>query len=197
MKLEQLSYSILSFNFHYQNIRKELSLLNEFMRKNQAKIKSAIDVGCGDGFVTEKIRDILGLDTIYGLDLNKVLLRQAAKRGVKTILSDMESVDLMEKFDLVVCYGSLHHAKKIDNFVTSLKKMSSKYILIVDNTVRKNIYHKITGSKYFPLESSPYCIHGAEEIRNALELNGCHIIDVRTNKNANIWHDRSFILASV
>lgn len=197
MKLDQLYYSITKQNIHYQNVKKELDALKNFLQDNQVKADSAIDIGCGNGLITEKIKKLLGLKTISGLDLNKELLRQAEKRGIKIIEGDMELANLKEKFDLVICYGSLHHARNTDEFAASLKSLSDKYMLIVDNTVRKNIYHKITGSKHFPLESSPYHIRSQEEITAALEKNGCRVVAVKTNKNANIWHDRSFILATV
>lgn len=197
-KLEQMIYSIcgiINHNFHFQNVEKELEILSKFLHFNKVKINSAFDVGCGNGQITEKLRKILGLDEIYGLDLNKRILEQAKYMGIKTIHGDMSSINLNEQYDLVISYGTLHHSKNIENFIRSLKKLSSKYILIVDNTVRNILFHRLTGSRHFPLEPSPFPIRSREEIITALKTVGCNIVALQTNFNANIWHDRSFFLA--
>ena len=197
MNIDQKYYSIFSINLHYQSVKKELSLLKDFLKSNKVRIDSAIDVGCGDGNITEKLREILGLEVIHGLDLNKKLLEQAKKRGIKTICGDMDSIKLKKKFDLVISYGSVHHSDDTNNLIANLKKLSDKYILVVDSTVRNIPFHKITGSKNFLFESSPFCIRSREDILDAYKKNKCKDICVKTNLNANIWHDRSFILARV
>jgi SAM-dependent methyltransferase len=197
MKLEQLYYSIINWNLHYENIAKELSLLEAFLLSNQVEVESAIDVGCGDGKVTEKLKDLLGLRVIYGLDLNKRLLERAGKRGIHTIHGDMESIRLQRTFDVVISYGSLHHARDTRLFIGNLKKISRKYLLIVDNTVRKTLFHKMTGSRYSPIDRSPFPIRSREDITAALDQGGCTVLDAKTNLNDNFWHDITFVLAAV
>jgi hypothetical protein len=67
----------------------------------------------------------------------------------------------------------------------------------VDNTVRRNLWHSLTGSRWFPFESSSYKIRTVQEIITALRKAHCVIVDRFTTLNANLWHDRSFILAAV
>ncbi len=197
MEWDQASYSLLRFNFHYNNLGKELSLLKEFLQENNVAINSAVDVGCGDGRVTGKLREILGLDSIHGIDLNQSLLRKARKKGIITINADMNTVSLDKQFDLVISYGSLHHSRSTADLVASLRKLCRRYLLIVDNTVRSNFFHKLTGSKFFPLEASPYPIRKKGEIIQALKKCGFRVVATKTNPNANIWHDRSFFLATI
>jgi SAM-dependent methyltransferase len=197
MKLEQLYYSIVNWNLHYENIEKELSRLEAFLLSNQVEVESAIDVGCGDGKVTKKLRDLLGLRVIYGLDLNKRLLERARKRGIHTIQGDMESIRIQKKFDIVISYGSLHHARDTKLFIGNLKGISRKYLLIVDNTVRRTLFHKMTGSRYSPIDRSPFPIRSKAEIIGALEQSGCTVLDGKTMLNDNFWHDISFVLATV
>jgi 2-polyprenyl-3-methyl-5-hydroxy-6-metoxy-1,4-benzoquinol methylase len=197
MKYEQISYSIFRLNVHWQNIQKELELLSHFLQANNVKIISAIDMGCGCGSITVKLRELLGIDIIYGLDLNKGLLKKAKRKGIAVICGDMSSVNFKLKFDLVISYGSLHHSENTPMLITNLKRMSNKYLLIIDNTVRNNFFHKLTGSKYFIFEPSPYKIRCQEEIIEALNQVGCSVIAVKTNVNANFWHDRSFFLSTI
>ncbi|MFC1716167.1 class I SAM-dependent methyltransferase [Candidatus Poribacteria bacterium] len=196
MKLDQVFYSILNLNLHFQNVHKELSLLDRFLKPYKARIDSAIDIGCGDGSITEELRKLADLGTIYGLDLNERLLDKAKRKGIETIHGDMNSIKQERKYDLVISYGSLHHFENTAGFIAALKEMSRKYLLIVDNTVNGMPLHRITGSKHFPLESSSYAIRTGKEITKALKQSGCSIVATRTNQAANFWHDRSFFLAN-
>lgn len=198
MRLDQIIYSFTKFNFHFQNIHKELALLKKFLKSNKIIIKSAIDIGCGDGYVSSGLSKYLNTKDFYGLDINPKLLDKARKRGIKTICANINFYEPSEeKFDLVIIYGTIHHIKDTETLIRKTKKMSKKYILIVDSTVRNNFVHKILGSKYFPLDATQYKIRTKEEIIQALQKEDCKIIDEKTNFYANFWHDRSFILASI
>lgn len=198
MKLDQIIYSFTKFNFHLQNIHKELTILKKFLTSNGIHIKSAIDIGCGDGYVSSELSKYLKTKNFYGLDVNPKLLEKARKRGIRTICANIDYYEPSEeKFDLVIIYGTIHHIKNTEILIRKAKKMSKKYILIVDSTVRNNFIHKILGSKYFPLDATQYKIRTKEEIIQALQKDDCKIINERTNFYANFWHDRSFILASI
>lgn len=193
-KVQPKGQFIRNFNVHYQDVQKEQNMLGKFIEKNHIKVKSVIDIACGNGIITKKLQQLLKLNLIFGLDINKTLLDKAKENGIKTILMDFKTMNLKNKFDLVISYGSLHHFENTKGLIMDLKKLSKNYILIVDSTVRKTLYHRITGSKHFPLEFSPYRIRTKEEIILALKQAKCKIIDVKTNLNANIWHDRTFFL---
>ncbi|MDP3998874.1 MAG: methyltransferase domain-containing protein [bacterium] len=197
MRLDQKIYSLTNFNFHLQNINKELRLLKKFLLDNKVYAGSLIDIGCGDGYVTKELSDFLKIKNIYGLDVNKKLLNKAEKKGIKVIHANIDYYSPMERYDLVIIYGAVHHIKDTEKLIIKAKTMSKNYILIVDSTVRNNFFHKILGSKYFPLDATPYNIRTKEEILKALETQGCRILDEKTDFYANYWHDRSFILASV
>ena len=42
--------------------------------------KEVLDIGCGDGSVTQKMQKILNLKTIHGLDINRRLLKMAQNK---------------------------------------------------------------------------------------------------------------------
>lgn len=190
-------YSLININFHFQSIRHEMKTLKEFVTKNNIAPQAILDVGCGDGWITEKLQKLFGVSEIAGLDINQRLLIRAEKKGIRCIKADMERVVPDTQYDLVITYGVLHHAEDTTRFVKNLKRLSSRYILIVDNTVRDSWWHKLTGAEKFIFESSPFHIRSVPEITQAITAAGCELVDVHTNRNANIWHDRSFVLAQV
>lgn len=194
---DQVFYSLTRHNFHFHNVRAELAALDAFLQERGVRARALVDVGCGDGAITSAVGALLDSRELWGVDLNRALLGHAERRGVRTVCQDMTRMNLSRRFDLVVCYGCLHHIEDTRRFVRGLARLSAGYILIVDNTVRPNAWHRLTGSRYFPLESSSFPIRSVDEIVASLQAANCEIVGVRTNRNANFWHDRSFILAAV
>ncbi len=193
-KIEQYFYSFASGSVHIQDIEKELRDLGTFLERHDVAAKSAIDVGCGDGNVTTKVQKLLHLDQIHGVEINPRLVEAARNRGLSVVLADILSLDVTGNFDVALSYGALHHFPDATQLISALKRLSRRYVLIVDSTVRETLLHRFTGSPKFPFEASPYRIRTAAELSSAMEAAGCRVLGTYTNENANIWHDRSFIL---
>lgn len=193
--LEQAVYSITRVNAHFQDVTLELERLQAFLAAHGVSARSAIDVGCGDGAITVRLRDVLGLPGIAGVERNARLARQARARGVDVFEVDMDVMPIARSYDVVISYGSLHHSPAPHQFVQRLRALADRYVLIVDNTVRTTPFHRITGSAWFPLELSPYPIRSAAEIEECLR-NGLDLVATQTFRHANLFHDRSFFLAA-
>jgi len=192
--IEQYFYSFTSGSVHIQDLEKELRDLGSFLTRNGVVAKSAVDVGCGDGAVTAKVRKVLELDQIHGVEINPRLVGAARGRGLQVVLANILSLEVSGNFDVALSYGALHHFPDATKLISALKRLSRRYVLIVDSTVREILLHRFTGSPRFPFEASPYRIRTAQEIASAMEAAGCRVLGMYTNENANIWHDRSFIL---
>lgn len=194
---DQIFYSLTRRNFHFHSVHAELGRLKQFLAEHGVRARALVDVGCGDGAITTAVGALLESPELWGVDLNRALLTRAAARGVRTMCEDMTRLSVRRRFELVVCYGCLHHVEDAPRFIRGLARLSADHVLIVDNTVRRNAWHRVTGSRYFPLESSSFPIRSVDEIVAGLEAAGCRVVGVHTNRHANLWHDRSFILAAV
>jgi SAM-dependent methyltransferase len=194
---DQVFDSLTRWSFHFQDVRAELARLKLFLDSHGIRARDIVDVGCGDGAITAAVGALLGPAELWGVDLNRQLLTRAERRGVRTICQDMAALSLGRRFDLVVSYGSLHHVEDTGRFIRGLARLSGGHVLVVDNTIRRTVWHRVTGSRHFPLESSAYPIRSVVEIVTGLEGANCEVVGVRTSPNANIWHDRSFVLAAV
>jgi hypothetical protein len=193
---EQAVYSLTRVNAHFQDVTLEIERLGAFLTAHDVAVRSAIDVGCGDGAITVRLRDVLGLDAIAGVELNARLSRHARSRGVEVFEEDMEIMPIAKTYDIVISYGSLHHSPAPRLFVERLRRLANRYVLIVDNTVRATPFHRLTGSAWFPLELSPYPIRSVRDIQACIR-DDLSLVATQTFRHANIWHDRSFILAAV
>ena len=77
---------------------------------SKLKGKKLLDLGSGPGNNAEYFKE-RGFDVLC-LDISQELLNICKKKGLKTVLMDIENLNLEEKFDGVWCYTSLLHMPK-------------------------------------------------------------------------------------
>jgi 2-polyprenyl-3-methyl-5-hydroxy-6-metoxy-1,4-benzoquinol methylase len=193
-KIEQLVYSCVRGSIHFQDLDRELRDLAAFLSAHGVAATTAVDVGCGDGRVTERLHHVLGLREIHGFEVNARLVDRARQRGLSVTRADATALVVRSRFDLAISYGALHHFAEPGRLLTTLARLSRRHVVVVDSTVRRHLLHRITGSAYFPLEASPYRIRSVDDVAAAMATAGLRVIARHTNENANIWHDRSFLL---
>lgn len=109
--MEELSYyDRASRNFFarewHQNIA---TLVRRLLPQNYDSLKH-LDIGCGDGFT---IRMIKPQGMITGVDVDPVMLRYAAARGIQTVNSDIRNIPMLDdnSFDLITCLDVLEHVE--------------------------------------------------------------------------------------
>ena len=120
MRYDQIAYSILRGNVHFHNVDREMSYIKFLLDLEKKKIKTAIDIGCGDGRVTKKFKTILDIPDFFGVDLNSQLLKKARSNGIRTIKCNANNITFTTKYDLVLSYGSLHHMEDIKLYIAEL-----------------------------------------------------------------------------
>ncbi|MFP4025851.1 MAG: class I SAM-dependent methyltransferase [Thiohalospira sp.] len=87
-----------------------------------------LDVGCGNGFFTyyfDKICDTTGVD--YS---GKMLEMNPVNKKALMSADDLKFPD--ESFDVVFCHALLHHVEDIDKVINEMKRVSSKYVVILE-----------------------------------------------------------------
>jgi len=112
---------ILSLPFFYNLLQNGLgaakarkTLVTEYLPKRQEL--SLLDIGCGTG----EILDYLPSDTRYtGFDASEAYIAQATRRygqrgSFVTGLVGSTELDKLDKFDVVLAYGVLHHLDEHD-----------------------------------------------------------------------------------
>jgi SAM-dependent methyltransferase len=122
--------------FGVKNIIKYL--LDNFKKKELLKY-SILDVGCNDGYFTERLARLKFKKTIGAEPRQEVILKGKKIRDfykIETLASYKKlSIDQLARFksffDITVCSGVLHHT---DNYFSNLKKILSvtKKILILE-----------------------------------------------------------------
>lgn len=85
--------------------------------------KTALDIGCGGGFVVDAFR-LFGADA-YGLDVNPNAINYAKRRFSKChfVLGDFSEIDrLGKKFDFVYSSEVMEHLDGVDDFMGCLAR---------------------------------------------------------------------------
>lgn len=113
-------------------------LIKQFYKKiffilKSKKIKSVVDIGCGEGFGMEQLyKNHIG-NSYVGLDSSSVALKTAKKihPQFKYVKGSIYNSPFRDKqFDLVMCSEVLEHLTYPDKAILELQRISKKYILI-------------------------------------------------------------------
>lgn len=102
---------------------------------SKLEIKSAIEVGCGNGAIIHLLRQEYGeACRIVGADLSAPVIAQNSLRDPPTeyVQLDIETQALNERFDLVVCSEVLEHLNSRESAMRNLAAMLNEggYLLV-------------------------------------------------------------------
>lgn len=103
--IEKLIYS-LGRSFSFYDVDKEMAVLEKNL-PFAFKRRQVIDIGCGDGTVTMKLKKVLAPQTLLGLDIYPALVKRARSRGVTVEIRNVEKET--PAGDLGILWGVLHH----------------------------------------------------------------------------------------
>lgn len=95
------------------------------------EVRSAFDVGCGDGFATYYFARLI--PRVEGGDISELMLAHnpLERRALRVI--DAENLDLPDgSYDLVYLWEVLHHLKDPARAVRELSRVSSRYVVIFE-----------------------------------------------------------------
>jgi len=99
-----------------------VSLLDSLIKRKEA----ILDLGVGYGFMTCLLKQALGFEKAYGVDIDEERARIARGRGINVYCLDLESNPLPfpnECFDFVMSLGLLNHLKFFDNVISEVTRV--------------------------------------------------------------------------
>ena len=82
----------------------------KILTEMRIKAHTYLDLGCGDGRITERAARIVGAKEVYGVDIDNSALESAKLRRIKTLLLDLSkdqiplndnSIDLITAFEII------------------------------------------------------------------------------------------------
>ena len=90
-------------NFFYSRIKNFiLNLKAKKIKKLVSKNSSVLEIGCGEGSLLKRLKDIGNFD-VYGVEFNGYVASKARKKRLKVFLGTLEEANFSEeKFDLII-----------------------------------------------------------------------------------------------
>jgi len=112
------------YSFREDPIRDYVSIPSFLEVLGNINGKTVLDVGCGSGFITRKIK-LLGAKKVVGIDISQEMIKLAIKTenenplGIKYFVKDIKKAGIIEEFDIITAGFLLHYSKNKNE----LKKM--------------------------------------------------------------------------
>ena len=140
-----ISNEIVSVSGPGSNLNKGAFVKINFFKKiiKDLKIKSILDMACGDFLWMNKIIDQANIDYL-GIDIVKELINENKskykKRKIKFKSYDIVNYSTKKKFDLIIIKDLLIHLKNSDilKIIDNLRNMNFKYLALSSSTIKQN-----------------------------------------------------------
>lgn len=141
-----------------------------------------VDLGCGDGEITERVAAAIGTRAVHGLDLFEGRLDAARARGIEITLGDLNSRLPYEDgaFDAVCSNQTIEHLTETDSFVREIRRILKPGGYAVVSTENLASWHNVLalllGWQPFSLSNvseraaglgNPLAIHRDEQSQDA------------------------------
>ena len=105
------AFSLISSSYQKKAVLQEAAGQKLFDLLAIRRNDSVMDLGCGPGHLTRKIRD-LATGTVYGIDPSETMIGKARRNcqalAVTFLTTDAESFDTPQTFDAIFCNSSFH-----------------------------------------------------------------------------------------
>ncbi len=119
----------------YNEVKMDFSLkvkenILSYLKTNNKKIESLLDLGCGTGVFLDEMQKTLNLKTCVGIDISKNMIDFSVKKiknkNIKFILGDMTKFSLNQKFDLITCnFNAINHVLNFEDWEEMFKRVFS------------------------------------------------------------------------
>lgn len=166
-------------NLFIKNILKTLKEFNA---------KSILDIGCGTGYITKKIKDSLDVE-IVGCDINTNRLSIASKLfGEELVTADITELPFKDSsFDAVIALEIIEHLNDVNAAISEIKRVSKNYVIItVLNEPFFRLANFLRGKNIKTFGNIPDHIHqfNKHSLEKALSK---HFSKVQVKNNAIFW----------
>jgi tRNA (uracil-5-)-methyltransferase TRM9 len=143
---------------------------------------SVLDVGCGNGRFGEFLKQ--GIFEYTGIDSNQELLDVAKIKlpGGRFINQEITQLKVQNQFDLVVCFGVLHHIPGFETRINLLNKMATLVktggclsVSLWQFGTDKRLMTRTAKAPFTDLEPGDYLL----KWQDTDKLRYCHYVDVK------------------
>ncbi len=131
-KKHTVGYSFWQFKF-LQKLLIDNYLFILLREVKNLKPENVLEVGCGEGFILEKLKNEKACKKLFGVDISKDAINLAKKIHPGLDLKEGNIYNLPYKdnsFDLVICAEVLEHLEKPIDAMNEIKRVCKKNLLL-------------------------------------------------------------------
>jgi len=150
-----------------------------------------LDIGCGDGFFLELLRD-LGFKNIFGIDLSNPMISHARKKGLRVEKRDIYDLDNKDDYDVILLMDILEHLNRpyvgLNKVYSALKSDGILFLNIpvcdsVQKRARRLFYSETRASQMKDWDETHIGSYSKKEVINILEETGFKMWKVQRLSN--------------
>ncbi|MDO8610500.1 MAG: class I SAM-dependent methyltransferase [bacterium] len=107
---------------------------------------SILDIGCNDGSFTQKIKDIIQTNNVYGMELSKEFAEIAKKKhGINVVIASADKTFPFkdESFDIIISNQVIEHLCDTDSYIYEIHRTLKKDGTCIVSTGNLSSLHNI------------------------------------------------------
>ncbi len=168
-----------TYKYYFEQSLKKLSV------KNTKKL-NVLEIGCGNGFFLDEIKNTLGIKSVFGVEPGKPSVDKAPENIRKQIKVSILKPNLFKdsSFDVICCFHTLDHIANPNNFLKichKLLKRNGVAILIVHNTDGLSV--KLFGERSAIFDIEHIYLFNPKSLSSIFEKNNFSVKNIFNVKN--------------
>ena len=116
--------------FSFNELDPTYNTIIEFIADNKETINSIADVGCGGGYLAQRLRCLFPELSITVIDSDPSLLRSISDPNIEKLQGSIPGICSQRKFDFVIAKDVIEHIPDVVEAISELTMMSSRYLFI-------------------------------------------------------------------
>ena len=166
-----------------------MKLLRKISFGNQSRI---LDIGCGDGLITNEIADMVREGCVIGTDISPQMIEFASQKYVdqpnlRFLVMDASKNIFKEQFDFVISFNCLHWVKDQQSALLGIAKSAvggAQIALLLSH--KKSLYHLVLDkicssnkwSQYFASYTCPRSFFDPYNYKTMLAMAGLEVVEM-------------------
>lgn len=151
-----------------------------------------LDIGCGDGTITNEIAEIVPEGCVIGTDISEQMIEFASRKyinqpNLRFLAMDASKNIFREQFDIVISFNCLHWIKDQQNALLGIAKSAvdcAQILLLLSH--KKSLYHQVLDklcssskwSNYFTNFTSPRLFFELDDYKKMVINSGLEVLEI-------------------
>jgi len=162
---------------YYKNKKETFSFLIDILKNYRKDKFSLLDLGCSRGELLYHIKnDLINYSKLSGLDYSEDLIKSAKEqdflKGIDFHVGDAQNFELNQKFDFIVCSGTVGYFDSLDELFKMIKKHLNKggvaLVFHLFNELDVDVHVKYRNNKYFDQFECGWNVHSIQTAKKVL-----------------------------